>query len=326
MLATPAALPEGAGWSFEFKWDGMRALADCRPAATVDAPGSPRLRSRNDNDITEAYPEIVSLLCQPGIPDALIDGEIVAFDESGRPSFEALQRRMHVRGPAVAALVAQTPVTYLMFDLLRLHGVDLIDRPMVDRRAMLERLAQGRAGWVLSPCFDDGPATTAAARHNGLEGVVAKRLASRYRPGARSADWIKVTFKHTQECVVLGWEAGEGHRDRSLGSLLLGVADPSAAGGWRYVGHVGAGLADAMLSQLSIALSELRRPLPAALMPAGGASQRRPRATTWVEPRIVVEVEYGSVTSEGLLRHPVFRGLRPDKAPEETTWARGGRG
>lgn len=317
MLATAAALPDGAGWSFEFKWDGMRALADARPASVADMPGSVRMHSRNGNDITEAYPEIVSMLSQPGTPDALIDGEIVAFDGAGRPSFEALQRRMHVRGPAVAALVAEVPVSYLMFDVLRLHGVDLLDRPLVERRATLERLAQDRAGWVLSPSFDDGPATVAAARDNGLEGVVAKRLVSRYRPGVRTSDWIKLAFKHTQECVVLGWEAGEGHRSRSLGSLLLGVADPDAPGGWRYVGQVGSGLNEHTLSQLSTALARLARRMPAAQTPA----QRGPRAVTWVEPEVVVEVEYGSVTHEGILRHPVFRGIRPDKSADEAVWA-----
>jgi bifunctional non-homologous end joining protein LigD len=317
MLAVAAALPDGPGWSFEFKWDGMRALVDCVPARSAAGPGSVRIHSRNENDVTEAYPEIVSMLRDEATPDALFDGEIVAFDGGGRPSFEQLQRRMHVRGAGVRALAAEVPVTYLMFDILRLHGVDLAERPLVERRATLERLAADRPGWVLSPAFDDGDATIAAARQNGLEGVVAKRLISRYRPGARTPDWVKVPFRRTQECVVLGWEAGEGNRERSLGSLLLGVADPAAATGWRYVGQAGSGLSDLALATLSSRLRPLRQPGPATEVPI----ERGQRAVTWVRPEVVVEVEYGSVTSEGVLRHPVFRGIRADKAPDEAVWA-----
>jgi bifunctional non-homologous end joining protein LigD len=173
MLATPATqLPTGAGWSYEFKWDGVRALVEVSAQIST-------IRARSGNDITVAYPELAGLGAD--LDDALIDGEIVAF-EDGRPSFGLLQSRMHVRSAAKAAqLVAVAPVTFIAFDLLRLYGVDLTDRPLHERRATLTRLAEGRSNWIVSPTFDDGPATETAAREHGLEGVIAKQSDSPYR-------------------------------------------------------------------------------------------------------------------------------------------------
>lgn len=185
MLTTPGELPTGTGWAYEFEWDGIRALVDVHA-------GRLRITSSNDNDVTATYPELAGLAAIS--EDALIDGEIVAFSK-GRPSFSALQSRMHVRGRQVKALARTTPVTLLAFDILRLYGVDLAERPYAERRATLERLGLQGAHWTVPPAFDDGPATASASLEQGLEGVVAKRLGSTYRPGQRSPDWIAV--QHT---------------------------------------------------------------------------------------------------------------------------------
>jgi bifunctional non-homologous end joining protein LigD len=311
MLAMTSALPTGPEWSYEFKWDGMRALVDT-------APGGPTMASRNGNDIARAYPEITAQFGAEGTPDVLLDGELVAFDEAGRPSFGLLQTRMHVRAAKQAsALAVTTPVSFLIFDVLRLHGVDLLDRTYDQRRATLERVAADHPAWVVSPAFDDGDATAAAARANGLEGVVAKRRASLYRPGARTGDWVKVKFLRRQEFAVLGWEAGDGNRAGTIGSLLLGVADPVEESGWTYMGQVGSGLSAASTRQLSSALVPLRRDVPpVAQLPALVGR----RAVTWVEPQVVVEVEYAGLSSEGRLRHPVFLGVRSDKTAADAVW------
>ncbi|MCW2605153.1 MAG: polymerase LigD, ligase domain protein [Pseudonocardiales bacterium] len=311
MLALTAGLPTGPEWSYEFKWDGMRALVDATPGALT-------VTSRNGNNIATAYPELTALFGADGTPDVLLDGEIVAFDGDGRPSFGLLQTRMHVRAAKQArALAASTPVSFLIFDVLRLHGVDLLNRSYTERRATLERVAADHPGWVVSPAFDDGEATSAAAQANGLEGVVAKRRTSPYRPGARNGDWVKVKFLRRQEFAVLGWEAGDGNRAGTIGSLMLGVSDAADPSGWTYMGQVGSGLSAQSTRQLESALSPLARPDPV-LSTVPVLVGRR--AVTWVEPRVVVEVEYSGLSTEGRLRHPVFLGIRTDKAAIDAVW------
>jgi bifunctional non-homologous end joining protein LigD len=311
MLAMTAVLPTGPEWSYEFKWDGMRALVDAQPGAL-------RISSRAGNDIAGAYPEITALFGAEGTPDVLLDGEIVAFDSAGRPSFALLQTRMHVRAARPAgALAAATPVSFVIFDVLRLHGVDLLDRTYDQRRATLERVAADHPGWVVSPAFDDGEATAAAARANGLEGVVAKRRSSRYLPGARSGDWVKMKFLRRQEFAVLGWEAADGGRAGTIGSLLLGVAEPGDPAGWTYMGQVGSGLGAASTRQLESALAPLRRDDPPMPAPPALVGQRK---VTWVDPQVVVEVEYAGISDGGRLRHPVFLGIRTDKAATDAVW------
>src|SRR4051812_7960530 len=214
MLATAVGtLPSGDGWAYEFKWDGVRALLN------VTDHGA-RLTSRNGNDVGGGYPELIAQAADIG--DALFDGEIVAFVD-GRPSFERLQSRMHLRAKAdVARVAADCPVTYVIFDVLRRFGVDLTARPYAERRATLERFVEDHPGWTLSPSFDDGPATEQVARAHGLEGVVAKRLNSRYLPGARTDDWRKLRFVRAGEFVVIGWEAAPEHPN-TLSSLVLGI-------------------------------------------------------------------------------------------------------
>jgi bifunctional non-homologous end joining protein LigD len=301
MLATAVpALPPDEGWSFEFKWDGIRAIFD------ISDQGA-RLTSRAGNDITAAYPELMPLA--EGVGDVLLDGEIVAFAD-GRPSFELLQTRMHVRSPSEARLLAlEAPVTFVAFDLLRRYGVDLTGRPYVERRATLERWGAERAAWTVSPTFDDGTATEAAARQHGLEGVVAKRLTSRYRPGGRGPDWLKLRFVQSGEFVVVGWE-GAADRPTRLSSLLLGFYDD---GTLSFAGKVGSGLGDVAARRVQALLTG-RDSCPLATLPEASPGGRR---AVWVEPHVVVEVEFTTWTGEGRLRHPVFRGIRDDKGPRE---------
>lgn len=300
MLATATSiLPTGADWAYEFKWDGVRALVDVTEAGV-------RIRSRAGNDVTAAYPEIAALADEVG--DALLDGEIVAFVD-GRPSFERLQARMHLRARAdVARLSAEAPVTFVVFDLLRRFGVDLTARPYAERRATLGRFVADHPGWTLSPAFDDGPATEQVARQHGLEGVVAKRLTSDYRPGTRSTNWRKLRFVRAGDFVVIGWEAAAGS-PATLSSLVLAVA---AEDGLRFAGKVGSGLS----GRSSVSLKKMLRerptpPVPGVPSPTGG------RRVRWVEPEVVVEVAFAAWTGDRRLRHPVFRGVRDDKRVEE---------
>jgi bifunctional non-homologous end joining protein LigD len=300
MLATAAdVLPRGTGWSFEFKWDGVRALVD------VSEHGV-HLFSRAGNEITTAYPELVAMATGSG--DALLDGEIVAFVD-GRPSFEALQARMHVRVQAEARrLAAVLPVTFVAFDLLRLHGLDLTARPLADRRATLERWAGDSPGWTLSPTFDDGAATEAAAREHGLEGVVAKRLDAPYRPGSRSRDWLKLRFVRSGDFVVVGWEAPTADPD-NLSSLVLAMTTPT---GLVFAGKAGSGLTARTATALQRRLRP-RRDCALAVVPPASPG----RVTHWVVPESVVEIEFTAWTNEGRLRHPVFRRVREDKRADE---------
>ncbi len=301
MLATAVtSLPRGEGWAFEFKWDGVRALIDVGEAGV-------RIWSRAGNEVTTAYPELVALAGDVG--DALLDGEIVAFGDDGRPSFDRLQSRMHVRSVADAhRLASAAPVTFVAFDLVRRFGVDLTARPYLERRATLERWAAERPGWTLSPSFDDGEATEAAARQHGLEGVVAKRTGSAYRPGLRSPDWQKLRFVRSGDFVVLGWEGAAEHPDE-LSSVVLGCY---VDGVLTYAGKAGSGLT----AQTARELREMLAPstscaLPTAPPPTTG------RVVHWVVPGVVVEVGFVTWTDDRRLRHPVFRRVRVDKTADE---------
>jgi bifunctional non-homologous end joining protein LigD len=274
------------------------------------------IRGRRGNDVGVAYPELAGMaeIC----PDILLDGEIVTFVD-GRPSFGALQSRMHVRSATQARrLASHTPVNYLAFDVLRLYGVDLTARPYSERRATLDRLGIHGSHWTVPPSFDDGPATAAAAKDNGLEGVVAKRLASPYRPGVRSTDWVKVRFGQRQEFVVGGWEHGEGNRAGGIGSLLLGYyrQEPGADRDDRlvYAGQVGTGFTERTLAMLGEVLAPLvRDTAPFESIPP----DVRGRAITWVEPEVVVDVGFAEWTGDGRLRFAVYQGLRNDRDPRE---------
>jgi bifunctional non-homologous end joining protein LigD len=299
---------EDDAYGYEFKWDGVRAVVYVHG-------GRPRVLSRNDRDVTGSYPELRAMAEALGSREVVLDGEIVAFDEQGRPSFGTLQTRMHVTGAAsVRRLAASTPVTFLAFDVLHLDGRSLLDVPYTERRALLERLNLSGPSWQTPPWFPGGgDAVLAASKEQGLEGVIAKRLDSRYYAGKRSDCWLKVKNLRTQEVVIGGWKPGEGRRKGAIGSLLLGVPGDD---GLDYVGHVGTGFSDKMLRDLEQDLAPLAREEPpfATTVPRPHAKDAH-----WVDPQLVGEVVFGEWTREGRLRHPVWRGLRPDKNPTEVT-------
>ena len=299
MLATAGTLPHGPGWSYEFKWDGVRVLS-------LFSGGAPQLFARSGTTVTAAYPEISALSLPAG---SLLDGEMVVLDNAGRPSFTALAERMHVRDVTKAArLAVSLPVTYMIFDVLRLAGEDLTPLPYAQRRARLEELDLAGGHWMVPPSFTDGPATESAARENSLEGVVAKRLDTPYLPGARSPDWIKVKFDRTGDYVIGGWRAGA----RRLGGLLVGVPGPE---GLRFRGRVGGGIGAAAEKELLTALAPLA--VRASPFAAGAVPREDARGAHWVSPDLVVEVRYGNRTPDGRLRFPRFLRLRPDKTPAE---------
>ena len=302
MLATATAvLPQGTGWMYEFKWDGIRALID------VTGQGV-RITSRRGNDVSAGYPELVAQSSEVG--DALIDGEIVAFVD-GRPSFGQLQTRMHLRAAKdVARAAIDAPVTFVAFDLLRRFGVDLTTRPYLERRATLERFAAEQEGWTLSPSFDDGPATELVAREHGLEGVMAKRADSTYHPGRRSEHWRKLRFVRSGDFAVIGWE-GSAEQPDTLSSLLLGVVTDD---GLRFAGKVGSGLSGRTSSVIQRRLTTRASSAVADVPRSIGGRQMH-----WVEPELVVEVEFASWTGDHRLRHPVFRGVRDDKTVQEAS-------
>ncbi len=305
MLATLGALPEQQdGWAFEMKWDGVRGIVYTDGASV-------RVMSRNDRDVSVTYPELAGLGAALGGRQVVLDGEVVAFDAEARPSFRLLQQRIHVADPAAARRLAErVPAVYLVFDLVQQDGAWLLDRPYAERRAALDALALDGQHWHTPPAFDgDGPAAVAASQGAGLEGVVAKRLSSRYQPGRRSPDWVKVKNVRTQEVVVVGWKPGAGRREGTIGSLLLGVHGPA---GWEYVGGVGTGFTAAMLDDMLAQLRPLARPTPVLDVPRADARDAR-----WVAPEVVGEVAFGEWTGDGRLRHPAWRGLRTDKSPDD---------
>lgn len=305
MLARLSKLPpDESSWAFEVKWDGIRAIARSEP-------GRLQLVTRNGNDVTAAYPELRALNRALGSHSAMLDGEIVAFDERGKPSFQALQPRIHLRGEsAVRRRAAENPVTYVVFDLLWLDGHALLDLPYTERRARLAELRLDGDHWRVPAHHEGaGSALLAATREQGLEGVVAKRLDSRYAPGRRDGSWLKVKHSQRQELVIGGWTEGRRARARRLGALELGYHDEDGA--LRYAGKVGTGFDDAELDRLQ----ELLRPLARRDSPFAG---RQPeKGTRFVEPRLVCEVEFGEWTKDGRLRHPSYEGLRDDKPAAE---------
>ncbi|MBV9290964.1 MAG: non-homologous end-joining DNA ligase [Frankiales bacterium] len=293
-------------WAYEFKWDGVRAMV------YVEG-GRPRVLSRNDRDVTGSYPELRAMAEGMGSTQAVLDGEIVAMDADGRPSFGELQSRMHVTNPAqVRTLMRQTPVTFLAFDVLHLDGRSLLDVPYRERRAVLDSLELAGPSWQTPPFFEGGgEAVWAASKQQGLEGIIAKRLDSRYYAGKRSDCWLKLKNLRTQEVVIGGWKPGEGRRKGAIGSLLLGVPDDD---GLHYVGHVGTGFTDKMLRELERDLAPLRRDDPPF---AGVVPRPQAKDAQWVDAQLVGEVAFSEWTREGRLRHPAWRGLRPDKSVDE---------
>lgn len=301
MLATPTPVPgrvpTGRDWAYEVKWDGIRVLADVHE-------GTLRLTTRNGRDATVAYPELAVLTA---LQDTLLDGEVVAMDERGIPSFPVLAERMHVRDRRRAQVLARRiPATFVVFDVLRLYGVDLTRRPFTERRATLERLELPPGPVMLSPLYDDGASLLAATREQGLEGVIAKKRSSVYEAGRRSGSWVKAAHRPSRTCVVGGWRP-QVDSTSVLGALLVGA--PDGEGNLHYLGRVGSGIGRAAQQDLVRLLEPLARrespfaePVPK--VDAAGA--------TWCQPVLLVEVDHLGWTTGGRLRQPAYKGVRTD--------------
>jgi bifunctional non-homologous end joining protein LigD len=303
MLARTGPLPrDDDRWAYEIKWDGVRAIAYANG-------GRLRLASRNGRDITPRYPELRELGRALAGREAVLDGEVVAFDAEGRPSFQRLQGRMHLTSEHIVRRLAQSePVAYMIFDLLWLDGHSLMHLPYTERREKLLELGlQGPTWQTPAHHVGDGAAMLDATRAQGLEGIIAKRLDSAYTPGRRSSAWVKVKNVRRTDVVIGGWLPGEGKRGGRLGALVVGYYQD---GELRYAGRVGTGFDEAEL----IRLGGLLEPLARETSPFQG--RQPPRETRFVEPRLVAAVDYGEWTQARTLRHPVYKGLRDDVEPE----------
>jgi bifunctional non-homologous end joining protein LigD len=290
MLAVPDDdLPrDDDAWAFEMKWDGYRAIIGI-------TDGRMRIASRRGNEVTAKYPELSGLPAAVKV-DAILDGELVVLDEDGHASFQAIQQH-------------EAPAVFVAFDVLRLEGTDVTSLAWRDRRALLEQLGLAGDRWQTSPTTIGGGAQARrAAGDLGFEGVVAKRLDSPYLPGRRSPAWRKIKLSKRQELVVGGWMPGKGRLAASLGSVLVGYHD-GIGGPLRYAGRVGSGLDDDGRAALA---RSLRKRAASPFDPAP-----KIKDAVWVEPDCVAEVRFTEWTSDGILRQPVFLGLRDDKDPIE---------
>jgi bifunctional non-homologous end joining protein LigD len=307
MLARAGTLPRDDGrWAYEIKWDGVRAIGYAEG-------GRLRLESRNGRDITPRYPELRELGRALGSREAVLDGEVVAFDPDGRPSFQRLQGRMHLASEhAVRRLAEREPVSYVIFDLLYLDGHLLLDLPYVQRRERLLELGLNAPRWQTpSHHVGDGAAMLEASRAQGLEGVLAKRMDSTYAPGRRSGAWVKVKNIRRADVVIGGWLPGEGNRSGRIGALVVGCHEGDEL---RYAGRVGTGFTQSELARLQDRLEPLQRDTS----PFTG--RQPPRETRFVEPELVCAVEYSEWTQARTLRQPSYKGLRDDVSPEDVTF------
>jgi bifunctional non-homologous end joining protein LigD len=301
-VGTSIPKPDTA-WGFEFKWDGIRALA------YVEG-GIVRLISRSGETVTPRYPEVHLMGRALGSREVILDGEVVALDERGRPSFEEIQQRMGLTSESdVRRKMKQVPVTYMVFDILWQDGHSLLATPYAERRGVLAQLKLAGPSWQTPP-FEKGggQAMLDASAKAGLEGVMAKKLDSPYEPGRRSGAWVKIKNRNRQELVIGGWLDGEGKRQGHPGALLVGYYDK---GKFVYAGKVGTGFTDAMLDKLQTAM----KPLAQDKNPFDAGAP--PRAAHFVKPKLVAEFEFVEWTRSGQLRAPSFKGLRVDKPARE---------
>ena len=297
LLGHRDSVPVGDEWTYEVKWDGIRAII------TVDQ-GMVRIRTRSLRDVTGQFPE----LCLPdafAVSNAVFDGEIVCLDGVGKPVLAAVMRRLQTTGAHKIAMSRQPVVCYL-FDCLYLQGRPLIHEPLEHRRTRLaDAVSSGATGYRLSEALEDGQALFEAVKSQGLEGVVAKQRGGKYLPGQRTSTWLKTKVQHTIACCIVGYTAGYGDRNQTFGALHLGR--PSTGDdGLEYVGKVGSGFDStslrAVLEQLK-QLDSIDCPIPEKLGRADA---------TWVEPRLWCEVQHASFASNGTLREPVFLRMCPD--------------
>jgi bifunctional non-homologous end joining protein LigD len=294
MLATAGKafdIDDEDDWAFEMKWDGYRAVAVCDGSDVA-------LFSRTGVDMTATYPEVADALAARKLTDTVLDGEVVALSTDGTPSFSRLQQ-------------GTRPISYLLFDVLNHDGEALKNATYEERRAVLESLDLDDGKLVRVPDAFEGSLDDAveSSKQLKLEGVVAKRRESRYRSGTRSSSWLKIKHLQMQEAVIVGWRPGKGNRSGGVGSLLLALPDGDD---WRYIGRVGTGFTDRVVADLTKRLKAIERKTPPLEAPRDVVREAR-----WVSPQLVGEVTYGEWTSDGHLRHPVWRGLRPDKKPAD---------
>jgi bifunctional non-homologous end joining protein LigD len=319
MLAKPGEVPESdsGDWAYEIKWDGVRALGYAKG-------GKWSMHSRRQEDVSARYPELEGIAEALGDRSAILDGEVVALDEQGRPRFQRIQSRMGLTSAAaIKARAAQQPVDYVIFDLLHLDGECVRDLPYLERRELLAGLELDGPRWRV-PAYrpDGGPALLEAARRQGLEGIVSKRADSPYRPGKRTGEWIKARVWRRQEFVIGGYIPGEGSRAKRVGSLLVGYYDRRASElGKResqtlhFAGGVGSGLTEELIDRLTRELGERKRPDNP--FEVGAPSGPKARFAVWCEPELVCEVNWTEWTNEGTLRQPAFKAMRDDKDPQE---------
>lgn len=311
MMATLVDEPfDKDGWLFEPKWDGVRAIATCTDETV--------LMSRNHNDITKTYPELAKLHERTVAFEAVVDGEIVAMSQ-GRPSFEKLQSRINLGNERdIKRAMVECPVTYIAFDLLYLDRKSLLDVPLEERKALLDDLFVPTDYVTVSPVVEtEGRLLYEATEAQSLEGIVAKRASSPYRPGRRSKDWLKIKTTHTADVVIGGWTPGEGNRSKHFGALLVGAHEGDDL---RFIGSVGTGFSERVLGDLMQRLKDIatdENPFdsdPRKDQPRWGKPVRDPH---WVSPQLVAQVEFRELTAAGRLRAPSFKGLRNDKDPHD---------
>jgi len=309
MKATGGDLPRGDEWVYELKWDGMRIVA------FIDAEGV-RLQSTNLLDVTASFPELDALSgALPALDSLILDGEVVALDDQGAPSFSQLQQRMHIKDRAEANIrAARVPVLFVIFDVLHVNGEDTLSLPWSDRRKLLEQVVDDGPSWRTTSVYDgDGEALLSTVTDMGMEGLIAKQTNSTYQEGKRTRAWRKIKPRHRQELVVGGWISGEGTRSGRIGSFDVGYWDDE---GFRYAGRVGSGLTDALIGEWAALLDGTERRDSPFIDPV---SPKAGRERTFVEPKFVIEVAFGEWSPAGHLRHPSYVGRRIDKDPRAVT-------
>jgi len=281
------SLPVGDDWAFEVKWDGYRTIVHV-------ADGKVRLQSTAGHDVTARWPEFADLAASVNASAAVLDSELVVFDDEGRPRFELVQN---------SGVGSTRQAVLQVFDVLSMDGTDTIELAYEDRRRLLDQLVEPGDNWLVSPYrVGNGEDLLEATRERGLEGVMAKRLGSTYRPGTRSKDWRKVKNRQRVELTIGGYTRGSGNRSSTFGALLVGVPDPDS-GALRFAGGVGTGFNHRMLESLTARMRALRSD-DCPFEPIPPTSYRRD--AVWVRPELRCAAEIAEFTNEGFARHASF--------------------